>query len=171
MKRYIVSFFIIPFFIVGCSDSYESSLNDTPTTIDDVQNAIDDGKQTANDSGVTLSENTENKIADLQETINQIEEDLGSSTGSSIASTEVINQAIESISSVRADIEDSNISDEEKELALNQIDKIERDKLQDGLDALTQAIQTTEEESNNNCQDSISNMGALPPSLPSDDCL
>jgi len=167
MRISIFFLLLTSFLIFGCSDSYEEALDSRPPTNQEIQEAVDKGKEIADEHNVTLSEDTQKKISELEAEINK-------SNASDTASTEVIENAINAISSTKEDIKDSNISEEEKSVALDKLNQLEREKLRDGLDALTQNIQNTDkvEEEKSKTSDCLSapNTGALPPLLPPDDC-
>lgn len=76
------------------------------------------------------------------------------------------------IGSLKTDILDSNITDAEKEKAIDEIEIIEREKLQEGLNAYTTNIQNNNDMNiSEECKEA-DNLGTLPPMLPveSDNC-
>ena len=157
---------------VGCSDGYDEALQDTTPkeiTKEDVQKATDDAQQVAKENNVSLSETTTNRFKELNTTLQTIEDDLVNKTALEKVN-EIIKQATEAIETVKIDIAESNISEEEKESAILKIDKIkaeiEREQFKDGLTAYTEALQNN---NSNECP-STDNTSSLPPALPSDQC-
>ena len=137
----------------GCSDSYDNALEDTITS-EDVKQAIDDTGQVATDKNVTLSPNTQTKIDTLESNL----------TKNPVVSSEILDDVMDIIEDVKETIQSSNLSTAEKEEAINQIETIEREKLQEGLTQYTKEIQTG---NTTNC--STNNTGSLPPMIPSDE--
>lgn len=177
MSKFIYSFILLfaISIISGCSDSYDNALADTDgKTADEIKTIITDIDTVLDEKNVTLSEDTQEKITDLENTISQIKDDAESqnnNTSTDFVTTEVINDTFEIIEKVKEDISsDSKLSDDEKESAINKIEVIERDKLQEGLEAYTK---TLDEKTDviEDCNKEVDNSGALPPSFPSDNCI
>jgi hypothetical protein len=139
----------------GCSDSYDSALEETITS-DNVKDIINETTDVAKDKNVTLSPDTQDKINNLETNL----------TTKPIVSSEILNDVMDIIEDVKETIENSNLSTAEKESAINEIETIEREKLQEGLAKYTTEIQTG---NTTNC--STNNTGSLPPMIPSDECL
>ncbi len=150
MRKSLLLLLIVLF--SSCSDNYDKSLKEKSSysyTPEDISKTIDDIKKT---NDVVLSSETEEKITNLQDKLDKVS-----------------NQEIDdTIASIKQDIEDSNLSVEEKESALNKINKLEKDKIKEELNKIVPSNNQTEEE---NCDNTIDNRGAVPPSLPSDTCL
>jgi len=168
LKRIIyvlaITFAVINF--TGCTDSYDEALVPTNTDITNAKEAIVETENVAKEHNVTLSTNTESKIADLEDTIKKIQLDSENENENiSIAITETINDTFQTIQLVKQDILDSNISQKEKDKAIDKIVNIEREKLQEGLKAYAQVLETEK------CEKSTDNTGTLPPSMPSDKCI
>jgi len=138
----------------GCSDSYDKALEDT--SIDDI---VQEVEEVAKDKNVILSESTQDKIENLETNL----------TTNPIVSSSVLDSVMDIISDVKETITNSTLSTAEKEEAINQIEAIERDKLQEGLTKYTEEIQQAESSNTTNC--STNNTGSLPPMIPSDECL
>jgi predicted transcriptional regulator len=174
MKKIIYSFFLTFTIInfVGCSDSYDQALDDTaPITIkEQVEEVVDNTKDTAKEHNVTLSESTEQSFADLNDTLSTIENDVSGIESINEKVDKIISQTTEAIESVKKDIEDSNISGEEKLEALAKLEElqatVERDQFKEGLTAYTE---TLTKGGATDC--STDNTGTLPPAVPSDECL
>jgi len=169
LKKYFAYLLIAIFSVMtfsGCTDSYDEALQPTNEDIKKVKEAINETEIVAKDHNVTLSHTTETQIAKLEDTIKQIQLDSTTENKNvSIAITETINETFNTIQSVKQDILDSNISQNEKSKAIEKIEVIEREKLKEGLKAYAQVIETDK------CEDSNDNTGTLPPSIPNDKCI
>ncbi len=168
--RFVLYFLVIIF--IGCSDSYDEHVSNT-SDVDIVKEALNDSTDVADEHNVTLSNTTQNKLVDLNNTLNQIAEEAKNEDKNPIVTTETINETFDVIASVKEDIINSDdISEEEKQEAIFQIEDIEREKLKEGLEAYTESIATTDtqEVDEDKCNQSVENTGALPPPLPADKC-
>ena len=168
--RFVLYFLVIIF--IGCSDSYDEHVSNT-SDVDIVKEALNDSTDVADEHNVTLSNTTQNKLVDLNNTLNQIAEEAKNEDKNPIVTTETINETFDVIASVKEDIINSDdISEEEKQEAISQIEDIEREKLKEGLEAYTESIATTDtqEVDEDKCNQSVENTGALPPPLPTDKC-
>ena len=168
--RFILYFLVIVF--IGCSDSYDEHVSNT-SDVDIVKEALNDSTGVADEHNVTLSNTTQDKLVDLNNTLNQIAEEAKNEDKNPIVTTETINQTFDVIASVKEDIINSDdISEEERQEAISQIEDIEREKLKEGLNAYTESIATTDtqEVDEDKCNQSVENTGALPPPLPADKC-
>jgi hypothetical protein len=152
MKKTLLFFTTITLlFFVGCSDGYDAALGDT--TPEDIIDVVEGSENVANKNEVKLSEATQAQIDELKTT--------------QIVSTSVLNMAFTTIENIKNEIDDSNLTEEAKETAINEIEDLEREKLQEGLDLLTKS--TIDNDSSDECE--VDNTGALPPTIPSDKCL
>ena len=168
--RFVLYFLVIIF--IGCSDSYDEHVSNT-SDVDIVKEALNDSTDVADEHNVTLSNTTQNKLVDLNNTLNQIAEEAKNEDKNPIVTTETINETFDVIASVKEDIINADdISEEEKQEAISQIEDIEREKLKEGLEAYTESIATTDtqEVDEDKCNQSVENTGALPPPLPADKC-
>jgi len=78
-----------------------------------------------------------------------------------------LNEAEDILKKAKAEIEKSDISEENKQTALTVIDKIEKEKFKDDMNNIISNNNTNSEE----CEDKVDNKGAIPPSVPSDSCI
>ena len=168
--RFILYFLVILF--IGCSDSYDDHVSNT-SDVDIVKEAVNNSTDVADEHNVTLSDTTKKQLVDLNDTLNDIANEAKNEDKNPIITTETINQTFDVIASVKEDIISSeDISEEEKQEAISQIEDIEREKLKEGLEAYTESIATTDtqEVDEDKCNQSVENTGALPPPLPADKC-
>jgi hypothetical protein len=168
--RFVLYFLVILF--IGCSDSYDKHLSNT-TDIEKVKDAVTGSTDVADEHNVSLSETTQKQLVDLNNTLNDIANEAKNEDKNPIITTETINQTFDAIALVKEDIIHSeNISEDEKQEAISQIEDIERAKLKEGLEAYTESIATTDTQQvdEDQCNQSVENTGALPPPLPADKC-
>ena len=160
---------------VGCSDGYDEALQDTSSpeiTKEDVKKATDDAQKEAEKNNVELSSETKQKFVEFNDTLNTFEQDLdGNQSISALEKVDlIIQQASDVIINVKKDVEDSNISTEEKNVAIAKLEQlqaeIEREQFKEGLKAYTESLQD-----NNSNECSTDNQGSLPPAVPSDKCI
>jgi len=159
---------------VGCSDGYDDALQDTSSpeiTKEDIKKATDDAQKEAEKNNVELSLETKQKFVDFNDTLNTFEQDLDNKSISALEKVDlIIKQASDVILNVKKDVEDSNISTEEKNVAIAKLEElqadIKREQFKDGLKAYTESLQ---DNNSNDC--STDNLGSLPPAVPSDKCI
>ncbi|HIC09910.1 MAG TPA: hypothetical protein EYO61_00945 [Campylobacterales bacterium] len=158
MKKYIGYCIYTTLLFFGCSDNYDDSWKDKYVSNVDNINVGSSGESgieennNVNIDKVEISKTTEQKIDELKEKLDS-------------ASNDEIDEVVES---VRNDIENSpDMSEEEKQEAINKINKLEKEKIKEGLENYFQ--QTDENINQNSCKEA-DNTGAIPPTIPPDEC-